>query len=53
MRKVCPQEVRKQGIKAGRRHEGPKRKIPVAEDSEVQCALLQMETGFQETLFFS
>lgn len=53
MRKVCPQEVRKQGIKAGKRNEGPKRKIPVAEDSEVRCALLQMETGFQETLFFS
>lgn len=53
MRKVYPQEICKQGMKAGRRNKGPKWNIPIAKGSEVQSGLLQMETGFPESLFCS
>lgn len=52
MRKVYPQGVCKQGLKAGSKNKGPQCKIPVADDRKVQCSLLQMETGFQEFLIF-
>lgn len=53
MRKVYPQEVCKQGMKANRYSEGPKYELPIAKGSEVLSSLLQMETGFQESLFYS
>lgn len=46
MRKECPQEVRKQGLKAGSGDKGSECSIPIAKGLEVQSRLLQVESGF-------